>query len=112
MALLPSHRYTRLNLPKLQLTPPRATASERGYGHSWRQARLNFLSSNPLCVQCHAKGYIVSATVVDHIIPHQGDEGLFWDRDNWQALCRSCHSRKTASKDGGFGNRKKREVPE
>ncbi|KAE8545359.1 hypothetical protein F6453_2331 [Marinobacter nauticus] len=29
---------------------------------------------------------------------------LFWDDSNWQALCHSCHSEKTASEDSGFGN--------
>jgi 5-methylcytosine-specific restriction protein A len=46
----------------------------------------------------------VQATVVDHIKPHQGDPELFWDSENLQALCAPCHSRKTASEDGGFGN--------
>jgi 5-methylcytosine-specific restriction protein A len=41
---------------------------------------------------------------VDHIIPHGGDMRLFWNRGNWAALCQSCHSRKTAKQDGGFGN--------
>jgi 5-methylcytosine-specific restriction protein A len=36
------------------------------------------------------------ATEVDHIIPHKGDMKLFWDSDNWQGLCKSCHSKKTA----------------
>jgi len=44
------------------------------------------------------------AVVVDHIIPHRGDLALFWDeKNNWQALCHRCHSRKTAREDGGFG---------
>lgn len=36
-------------------------------------------------------GRYVAATVVDHIVPHRGDMKLFWDRDNWQALCKACH---------------------
>ena len=35
------------------------------------------------------------AKCVDHITPHRGDMRLFWDRRNWQGLCRPCHSRKT-----------------
>jgi 5-methylcytosine-specific restriction protein A len=47
---------------------------------------------------------VKAATVVDHIIPHQGDMTLFWDADsNWQSLCKTCHDRKTATEDGGFG---------
>lgn len=44
-----------------------------------------------------------AATEVDHIIPHRGDQQLFWDTNNWQGLCKPCHSRKTAQEDGGFG---------
>ncbi|HOO52277.1 MAG TPA: HNH endonuclease signature motif containing protein, partial [Alphaproteobacteria bacterium] len=48
-----------------------------------------------LCVECERKGHVIPATVVDHIIPHRGDETLFWDESNWQALCKKCHDRKT-----------------
>ena len=34
----------------------------------------------------------VVATVIDHKIPHKGDYDLFWNQDNWQSLCASCHS--------------------
>jgi hypothetical protein len=34
----------------------------------------------------------VIATVIDHKIPHKGDYELFWNQDNWQSLCASCHS--------------------
>jgi len=30
---------------------------------------------------------------VDHIIPHKGDESLFWDPGNRQSLCTNCHNR-------------------
>ncbi|WP_231555339.1 HNH endonuclease [Paracoccus sanguinis] len=33
------------------------------------------------------------ADVVDHITPHRGDEALFWNWSNWQALCAPCHNR-------------------
>jgi 5-methylcytosine-specific restriction protein A len=32
------------------------------------------------------------------------DVGKFWDWDNLSALCHACHSRKTATQDGGFGH--------
>lgn len=81
----------------------RGTSSQRGYGSRWRKAREGFLKSNPLCVRCGAKGLTVAASVVDHIVPHKGDKGLFWQRSNWQALCKQCHDRKTATEDGAFG---------
>ena len=77
----------------------RKTTSEKGYGSRWQKARAVYLQSHPLCVRCLAKGRYVKATVVDHIIPHRGDRKLFWDRDNWQALCKSCHDSKTMTED-------------
>ncbi len=43
------------------------------------------------------------ANAVDHRIPHQGDERLFWDRSNWQPSCVPCNSRKCVEQEGGFG---------
>ena len=46
---------------------------------------------------------ISAAVIVDHIKPHRGDKVLFWDRNNWQPLCKMHHDRKTVLEDGGFG---------
>jgi 5-methylcytosine-specific restriction endonuclease McrA len=32
----------------------------------------------------------------DHVVPHGGDERLFWDEDNWAPTCKPCHDTKTA----------------
>ena len=37
----------------------------------------------------------LQAVEVDHIIRHQGDRSLFYDRSNLQGLCKSCHAAKT-----------------
>lgn len=83
---------------------PRETSAARGYGYKWQQARAGWLLKHPLCVHCQARGRVVVATDVDHVISHRGDMALFWDRSNWQSLCHACHSAKTATEDGGFGN--------
>ena len=75
----------------------RGGAAERGYDGRWRKARSAFLQRNPLCVECMRKGVLTPATVVDHIIPHRGDKELFWNEENWQPLCKSCHDRKTGA---------------
>lgn len=62
----------------------------------WRKARSAFLDRHPLCADCLSLGLMVEAREVDHIKPHRGDARLMWDRSNWQALCKPCHSRKTA----------------
>lgn len=67
------------------------TAHERGYGHKWRVQAKRFLDAHPLCVICAKHSRTTAANTVDHIKPHKGDEKLFWDVDNWQALCKHCH---------------------
>jgi 5-methylcytosine-specific restriction protein A len=81
----------------------RGTAAQRGYDSAWRKARLGYLKRHPLCVQCEQLGKLTPATVVDHITPHKGDKVLFWDKNNWQPLCKRHHDIKTATEDGGFG---------
>ena len=73
----------------------RGGASARGYDARWREARALFLKQYPLCAFCQAEGKIVPATVVDHIIPHRGEQRLFWDQTNWESLCKECHDKKT-----------------
>ena len=70
-------------------------AAKRGYGSRWQKASKAFLQSHPLCAECRKQGRYTKATVVDHIVPHRGDQKLFWDRSNWQPLCKACHDRKT-----------------
>lgn len=71
------------------------------YGRPWRRAVEAWIKEDPdnrvFCVKCREDGKLVAAEETDHIIPHRGDDALFWDRKNWQRLCRPCHSRKTAA---------------
>lgn len=71
---------------------PAMSSSTRGYDYQWRKGRAEHLAANPFCVRCRAAGLIVAATVVDHVTPHNGNAVLFWDRNNWQSLCATCHS--------------------
>lgn len=84
---------------RLHAKDNRPSAHKRGYDGRWRQARLAFLDDNPLCVFCQSQGLLTPATVIDHIIPHRGNQTRFWDMNNWQALCKSCHDTKTATID-------------
>ena len=74
----------------------RGTRTQRGYDNRWLRARGVFLMEHPLCAACEEEGRIAPAQAVDHIIPHRGDADLFWDETNWQSLCISHHSKKTA----------------
>ena len=65
-------------------------------GAAWRKLRESVLNMEPLCRHCTARGLIVAASEVDHINNVASDN----DPDNLQALCKSCHSRKTAADHG------------
>lgn len=90
-------------LHQQQSDAQRGTAHQRGYNRRWQKARITYLSRHPLCKHCEDGDLVVAATVVDHIVPHKGDQDLFWDSGNWQPLCKPCHDKKTAREDGGFG---------
>ena len=70
----------------------RRKTAERGYGYRWQKARERYLRLHPLCVMCKAEKRVTVANTVDHRIPHRGDQTLFWDESNWQALCATHHS--------------------
>ncbi len=61
----------------------------------WRNIRAAHLRNEPLCRQCAKEGRITAANVVDHIVEHEGNLQLFYDSNNYQSLCYSCHNRKT-----------------
>ena len=65
------------------------------YGKRWQAARAAWIATYPLCVECERQGRTTAATDVDHITPHRGNMERFWDVSNWQALCASCHAKKT-----------------
>lgn len=74
------------------------SAASRGYTSKWQKESKRYLRDNPLCVMCKANGRFVEATVVDHIVPHRGNQKLFWSHSNWQALCKPCHDKKQERK--------------
>jgi 5-methylcytosine-specific restriction endonuclease McrA len=67
--------------------------------NEWRELRRAVLRANPVCAVPGCGG---RATHVDHIRSRRAG-GAALDPSNLQALCHSCHSRKTARRDGGFG---------
>lgn len=87
----------------------RGSQRERGYTSAWEIRAKLFKQQYPLCgmrpngqapvmSQCHEQGLVTPAAVTDHVIPHRGNQELFWDElGNWQSLCFRCHSAKTAN---------------
>lgn len=64
----------------------------------WQQLRLRvFLRDSYTCQFCNNVEGNTSLLVADHKRPHRGDELLFWDEDNVQTLCKSCHDSRKQS---------------
>jgi 5-methylcytosine-specific restriction protein A len=82
----------RLQLPKRPSGPSIDRGWKSLYNRQWKKERKRWLRRYPNCVLCGGR-----ATVVDHKEPHRGNRALFWNRDNWQSLCKSCHDAKTQS---------------
>lgn len=80
------------------------TTAERGYGSRWQNYRKRFLRDNPICCFCLEQGRVAIANVVDHIVPHRGDQQLFWDVNNHQSLCSPCHSSIKQREENGNKN--------
>jgi len=87
----------------------RATSTQRGYSYRWVIRAAAFRRQYPLCGMrpkgqapvlsaCALEGRVTAAAVVDHVVPHRGNQALMWDEiGNWQSLCAVCHARKTAA---------------
>lgn len=88
---LTAERYCPAHAPlHAQREDRRGSAQERGYDADWQRARGRYLLLHPLCERHEAKGGVVPATMVHHIIPiEQGGARL--DPENMMALCRDCH---------------------
>lgn len=63
----------------------------------WQHLRLLIFGRDLFTCQWPGCGRIegdTSKLVADHIVPHRGDERLFWDEGNLQTLCKPCHDSK------------------
>lgn len=70
----------------------------------WQKLRLIYLRANPLCIECKKQNKIVPASEVHHIVPIA--RGGTDDESNLEALCKSCHSKKTAEENRCPGDSK------
>lgn len=60
----------------------------------WRALRMKILTRDLFaCQMCKRIVADTSKLVADHKKPHRGDEVLFWDENNLQALCKPCHDK-------------------
>lgn len=95
-----AHTLRPLNQPVYE-PKPRLSARERGYDPDHRFWRKAILARDQICRCCGN----ARASHADHIVSIHKRPDLRLDLRNGQGLCHSCHSKKTASDDGGYGNR-------
>jgi len=95
---------SRCALHARQIEQERGSSTRRGYGYEWRKIRDAFLQKHPWCSDLFGDhcGQLIRATQADHVIPKS--QGGTDDESNLDPKCDHCHDKKTAMKDGGFGN--------
>lgn len=84
----------------------RPSSCKRGYGRAWQKRRIRiYVRDNGICrgVGCGALIGSKRDWHIDHIVSRS--QGGSDDDSNLQLLCASCHSKKTATEDGGFGRK-------
>ena len=103
-------RFNPLGTPR-----PRKSACKMGYDRAWQKFRTWFAGVVPAVCGAKLNGTVTEFCCgralesremhLDHIVPFASiDDPLRLDPENVAWRCVSCHSKKTASKDGGFGN--------
>ena len=98
----PADRFcpNHLRAERKRFDATRPSGSARGYDARWQAIRNQYIAEHLLCVKCEARGLVVAAAEVDHIIPLA--RGGTSEDSNLQSLCKPCHSSKTA-REVGFG---------
>lgn len=74
----------------------------------WEPLKRRVLAEQPRCdcpPECCPGGCGRPSRVVDHRIPHRGDERLAFDRANLHGMARVCHDRKTGRENAPTGSR-------
>lgn len=79
----------------------RPSSHGRGYGSdAWQRVRLAVIARDQVCQMCGVVPYKAGDAQVDHIVPKPRDEAAeATPLDGLRLLCRSCHSKHTASSD-------------
>lgn len=71
------------------------------YNGAWPAIRRRYIEAHPLCEMCRREGRVTAVEEVHHILPLAG--GGSHDAENLMSLCKSCHSRITATEGGRWG---------
>ena len=63
------------------------------HSRRWTVLSRTFRDAHPYCQRCMDKGILTPSEVTDHVIPVEIHHS-FWDKTNWQALCKRCNIEK------------------
>ena len=85
----------------------RPSAARRGYDRAWQQLRAHFLAMHPVCADCDQAGIATESVEVHHVQPIAQAPHRRLDPANLLALCKSCHSKRTAIEEGNAGDGKR-----
>ena len=89
-------RFTRPWIPqqtRFVKMETRKRSADEYHTARWTRESKAFRIAHPLCSRCAAKGITKESEVTDHKIPPEV-YGDFWDRLNWDALCKRCNIEK------------------
>lgn len=72
---------------------------------SWKAFRAQVLARRArMCARCGRPVAMNERIHLDHRVPRRKAPERAFDESNIELLCHPCHSKKTAARDGGFGN--------
>ncbi|GMC01791.1 HNH endonuclease signature motif containing protein [Enterococcus thailandicus] len=68
----------------------------------WRKLRELVISRDfGVCQECKRRGIVTRGVVVHHVIEAREDITKFWDINNLELVCLSCHNKEHPEKSGG-----------
>ncbi|API90320.1 endonuclease [Marinilactibacillus sp. 15R] len=54
-----------------------------------------------LCQECKRRKVITKGNIVHHKVEARDDLSLFWDKDNLELVCSTCHNKDHPERSGG-----------
>jgi 5-methylcytosine-specific restriction protein A len=101
-------KETEAKAQRIKYDKERGTSASRGYSYRWSKYSLQYRKNNPLCVMCEAKGKFTLAECVDHIeAVEDRNDPKFWDENNHQSLCNTCHNVKSEAEGNRYNNKER-----
>lgn len=79
----------------------RAPDTYKHYSNRWRKIRQLYIKEHPVCELCEKNNILKPVEEVHHIVALS--KGGTHKEENLMSLCKSCHSKITASEGGRWG---------